>query len=303
MLVLSCVCPRCDTTLRVKDRTYLNRPIPCPACRAVLVLAVNESEQLIATPEESAASGNQQLSAMPSRSASATLSQCLRAWASNVTVVSWMATLLVAGMIGLLIWRSDRPRTQGPKEIANLEYAATPDEDPTASFIDLHQGPGIPLEAPRQLADPEDKAKPQPVAPVASDVDASPVDALTVVKADPPQAPQIPAAAAPPAPPVDFERALSQPLAAFRQSRAIARLELLALLEELLGAPIRYDADELGDAAKQLDEKIAFELQDITVGDVLAKVLDQTGIAYEEERDGLRLRKESGEPAEGTQNH
>lgn len=303
MLPLSCVCPRCDTTLRVKDRAYLNRPIPCPVCRAVLVLAVNESEQLIATLEESAASGNQQSSAMHSRSASATLSQRLRAWASNVTVVSWTATLLVAGMIGLLLWRSNPPRTKGPADIATVENSVSPDEGETGRTIESNPAPGIQLEVPKQLADPEDKAQPQPAVPVASDADASPVDALTVVKAAPPHAPQIPAAAAPPAPPVDFERALSQPLAVFRQSRAIARLELLELLEELLGAPIRYDADELGDAAKQLDEKIAFELQDITVGDVLARVLDQTGIAYEEERDGLRLRKESGEPAEGTQNH
>jgi hypothetical protein len=118
-----------------------------------------------------------------------------------------------------------------------------------------------------------------------------PADAAEVVAEQRTAAGPVPIAfIAEPLPPVDFDLALAQPLKLFRQERAVSRQELLELVSEMLGAPIRYDLEALGSAARPLEQKILFELQDATVGDVLAKVLEKTDLDYDRERDGLRLR-------------
>jgi hypothetical protein len=123
--------------------------------------------------------------------------------------------------------------------------------------------------------------------PAPAMVEAEPIDATPLPEADMPP-PEEPVAAAPP---VDLDAALTQPLQRFRQTRGAARRELLELVEEMLGAPIRYDVEALGDAAAALDQRITLDLNDVTVEVVLRRVLEGSGLIYEREKDGLRLRR------------
>jgi hypothetical protein len=123
--------------------------------------------------------------------------------------------------------------------------------------------------------------------PVPVMVEAEPIDATPLPEADMPP-PEEPVAAAPP---VDLDAALSQPLHRFRQTRGAARRELLELVEEMLGAPIRYDVEALGDAAVALDQRMTLDLNDVTVEVVLRRVLEGSGLIYEREKDGLRLQR------------
>lgn len=276
-----CVCPQCGTTLRVKDRAYFNRPVPCPDCRTLVVIVpVGDDKlevQLADVPvEESRKPATPAFPATVARAPS---------WTPNVIVVSWLAAFVVAAMIaGAALWPRSSRRTAvvdqsvEPKipqdKIAKVEPEPKPapsvDKDPVPAVDVLADVPIEPLLA----------LEPEPI-----ELDFPPADAALVARADGVLPP-----AAQPVREIDLEAALAQPLLEFRQDRSIPRRELLELLEEFLGAPIRYDAEELGDAAKSLEQLVSFTLERITVGDVLAKVLEGTGLTPHREPDGLRLK-------------
>ena len=101
MQLLRCACPQCGTTLRVKDRAYLGRPVPCPDCRTRLVLKVVDADHLEAVLADVPAPEQPIMSRPASKSA---WSYRLQSWATNVTVISWAATFVVAVLIGNEEW-------------------------------------------------------------------------------------------------------------------------------------------------------------------------------------------------------
>lgn len=86
----------------------------------------------------------------------------------------------------------------------------------------------------------------------------------------------------------DLQAALAQPLQQFEQAQPVPARELVFLLEELVGAPIRGVTDP--DVAPLLDKPLAFSLTEVTIGDLLARVLQEAGLRYEVEAEGVRLR-------------
>lgn len=482
MQLLRCVCPQCGTTLRVKDRLYLDRPVPCPDCRTLLVLKAVDADHLKAVLAEEPAAVNP--TTAPSTPGPKGTNR-LKDWVTNVTVVSWGATLVVAVMIaGVALWpkRPLRPTlsdsTPAPSALAvdppeqtapdivepgvaipfnpgpwaaretdssdvRLErlgqrlaeylhrHGHWPTDDPPRSFlVELQQplednaaghivpeflnpllketttlagagvthfvgvagvgedAPELPVDHPRAgifgtervtkrehvtdglshtmllmgvenhlgpwansgpatmrplaqepylhgpdgfgtgqadgmfvlmadgsvkfldsgthpvlirrmaaMADglPLDLSVPGDPAPALAQSEPDNVGALP--PADIPKAME-PADIAEPLPQFDFDAALNQPMQRFRQDRASPRRELLDLLEEMLGAPICYDVEALGSAAEALDQNVSLDLRDVTVGDVLQKVLDKSDLTYEREKRNLRLRRKANLPPE-----
>ena len=484
MHLLRCACPQCGTTLRVKDRAYLGRPVPCPDCRTLLVLKAVDSDHLEATFAEVSPVEKP----IASRPASAsTWSDGLKRWATNVTVISWAATFVVAMLItGVAFWpkRSPRPATADfspvpasvvdeqsepaviepgiPVPVEPKPWAARetdspedrlerlgqrltdylhqhdqwPRDHPPRSFLDELQppsevhaagilvpeflnpllpetttpagisvthfvgvagvgvdAPGLPVEHPRagifgtqRITKPEhvtdglshtlllmgvenhlgpwtdagpatmrpltqepylhgpdgfgtgqpdgmfvlladgsvkflaDGTHPVILRRMAAMADGLPLDlsvpgdpAPPVALSEPAEPGDLPPAGIPeetepvvmtePLPAIDFDLALNQPLERFRQDRAVPRRELLDLLEEMLGAPIRYDVESLGTAADALDQIVSVDLQDVTVGDVLNKVLEKSDLSYEREKRSLRLRRKAEPPSEPGSSH
>src|SRR4029078_6033977 len=107
-----CVCPQCGTTLRVKDRAYLNRPIPCPDCRTPLVLKATADGGLEA-PLAKPRPESLPRPAMKSTHSQAgrPLLQRLREWSTNVGVTSWVAAVVMATMIAAAMYRTRNPAT------------------------------------------------------------------------------------------------------------------------------------------------------------------------------------------------
>ncbi len=285
-----CVCPKCGTTLRVKDRGYLNRPLPCPDCRTLLVLQAGADDQLIAALAEPAETES------PSAVATAApFTPRLKNRMTKVTVLSWLiALLLVAGAASIAIWPRQSTSQRNTPIAAKSDREATLPEENEESTGDVawseeNDSLEVPTDSEQIVAEPTTLIPPEVPEEVAAEF--PPADAAEVVADHIADTGSVPIALAPePLPPVDFDVALAQPLKLFRQERAITRQELLDLVSEMLGAPIRYDVEALGSAARPLEQKILFELQDATVGDVLAKVLEKTDLDYDRERDGLRLR-------------
>lgn len=89
---------------------------------------------------------------------------------------------------------------------------------------------------------------------------------------------------------VDVELRLSQPIKKFEQLRAVPVRELLELLEELIGVPIRADREALGAAASDLDRSITLRLPSTTVGGILTAVLQQVDLEWEIDGQAIRVR-------------
>ena len=169
--------------------------------------------------------------------------------------------------------------------------------DGSVKFLDADTHPVL-MRRMAAMADglPLDLSVPGDPAPYVAE--SEPLDTTPWPPADlpgPEDAPAV-AAAEPPKPMIDLDAALAQPLERFRQARGVSRRELLDLMEEMLGAPIRYDAKSLGDAAAALDQPVTFDLQNVTVEDVLKQVLDKSELTFDREKDGLRLRRKDETP-------
>ena len=96
-----------------------------------------------------------------------------------------------------------------------------------------------------------------------------------------------PALPRPPPAKIDVEGKLRQKLVSYKQTKPVSRRELIEAMQEHVGAPIRYDNDELG--AVNLDKPVTFELANTTVGGVIKTIADAAGWEINIEATGLRL--------------
>jgi DNA-directed RNA polymerase subunit RPC12/RpoP len=99
-----------------------------------------------------------------------------------------------------------------------------------------------------------------------------------------------------PVPPrvIDVVALLSQKILAYEHRQAAPFRVVLREVEEMVGAPIRIDEKQLGAAVDQLNKLITVKkLEETTVGAILQAVVEQVGLAYVVERDGIRIQIES----------
>jgi hypothetical protein len=86
---------------------------------------------------------------------------------------------------------------------------------------------------------------------------------------------------------IDIPAKMAQKIYRYYQPK-VRRRELLDVLEEQLGAPIRYDEDELGTGS--LDETVIIDLSNTTIGDVIKTVADAADWELVIEDTGIRLK-------------
>jgi len=95
-----------------------------------------------------------------------------------------------------------------------------------------------------------------------------------------------------PVPPrvIDVAALLSQKILVYEHRQAAPFRVVLREVEEMVGAPIRIDKEQLGAAADQLEKPITVKkLEETTVGAILTAVVKQAGLAFVVERDGIRI--------------
>jgi len=99
-----------------------------------------------------------------------------------------------------------------------------------------------------------------------------------------------------PVPPrvIDIAALLSQKILGYERQQAAPFRVVLREIEEMVGVPIRIDEQQLGAAADQLEKPITVKkLEETTVGAILQAVVEQAGLAFVVERDGIRIQIES----------
>lgn len=97
--------------------------------------------------------------------------------------------------------------------------------------------------------------------------------------------------AAPPREPIDVASRLKLPISQFEQIKAAPLKQLLQLIEEMVGVPIKLDEKAPKDEVALLDRAITVKLQNTTVGGILQSVADQGGLAWEVRDEVIWLRK------------
>lgn len=295
-----CSCPDCGTILRIRDKSFIGREVPCPECRITLRIELDHQEQLTASrlvpsvvtnssvapaqkrPEKTGSSARP--TNRPGEPRRPKGSPLMMAWA-----LALAATALV--IVALL-----RPTNRFSSTGSGAPPAADPNTAPP--------GVSVAPSTPPKMTDPVDAGT------LSSTVTETPlvVDALTPANlAEPlpfrvasqsdgtdhpqpkPDGSVAPKPIAPPQPvKIDFEPLLKQRLLSFDQTKPASRRELIELVEELLGAAIHYDEAELGD--KHLDKLVSFKLENTTVKGVLGAVLDPAGWDLIVEDTRLRIR-------------
>lgn len=288
-----CSCPECGTILRVRDRSFIGREIECPDCQTKLIIKLTDDRELIAErpavekPKKNKPQQPTVSTAKPTTPGIATKfldvirSPLALAWGLGMGITAFVAIMLLRPAVRL------RPPAKDPSQAV----VVAPEPKPTETTTEETPAEVVPTTT-QMPTDLPPKVEPSETSAV--------VDTKSTVVADPPaQNPTPPAVPEvkpePPPKPIpvvvklDIEAMLAQKLKSFETpAQPKSRREILELIEELLGAPIRYDADELGQ--KNLDRSISIDLENTTVGGVLKVLLDSAGWEYIVEDSGIRLR-------------
>lgn len=289
-------CPECNTILRVRDRSFVGRKIQCPECKAPLKLeAIDRDGQLaarrLAADEQEAAKNRQpreQRIRLESAAAVPKQTPFRRIVYSKLTV----GLLLLVGVVSFVAVLKFNPRIRVsgakppsvPVDTATGEPIEVPvRETPTPTPIESPQAPPTNI----QIATIEIDAREAISALETDNVEGSdagqPVAATDGREGD--NSNEEPATPAPPKK-IDIESKMAQKLVSYKQP-PVSRQELLEALQEQLGVPIQYSREELGPA--KLDDKISFEFQNTTIGEVVQFVVKQAGWQIVTEDQGIRL--------------
>ena len=285
-------CPECGTILRVRDRSFVGRKVNCPECQTGLRVELVEREgsltvrRLADAESESSKRGSADQKKIRSDSKTSTVptrSAIGRMMNSRLTV----ACLLTLGAISFFAVLMFNPRIRvnaiRPSPIPRESDSIVTAEDQPKPVIQhaIEQiEPQPSVEVPNHDNDPVSVVEPDE--DNRKTLDSSPSDPSD--EKETPSEAEVPIRRLPEK--IDVEGKMAQKIVAYKQP-AVSRRDLIEALQEQLGVPIRFDRDELG--PEKLDEKVAFELENTTIGDILRFVAERAGWQVVIEDTGIRL--------------
>lgn len=276
-----CSCPHCGTPLRIRDRSFVGRQVECPECQVKLVILLDAERKLVAETSKEAPVRKSTAPRLvaPVARAGSTLGRRLSDLVHSPLAIAWALGIGLTAFVAIILLRpAVRFRSPAEKPAPAVADSPKPEVDQKVKPVQVTpEPPAVPVKPPAL-----------PIAGTLAEEDADVPSALNVANANPPS-PEVPV----PAPPagvvkIKVEELFTQPLKGFSTTRPLSRRELIELVEELLGAPIRYDAEELGE--KNLERTMSISLEATTVGGVLKVLLDSAEWEYVVEGDGIRLK-------------
>ena len=294
-----CSCPDCGTTLRIRDRTFVGRQVQCPECHVALLIELDRDETLTARKPpidkslKSARAAASQSAVMSDEPRAPTWIDALRRAIGSQLVLAWALALAVTALFVVAMLRpAVRFRSSGssarPQAAAN--NPVIPDETQSEHDADQHPSPELPSPSDPPAAPMADATAPANVPePLSTNPSPSPQPGMGPAVKPTPPSPPVP----PPMPKIDFDAVLKLRLMSFDQSKPVSRRDLIELMEEMLGAPIRYDVAELGE--KNLDKQLTFKVENATLGGVLKLILDPAGWEFVTEETQLRVKLKARE--------
>lgn len=305
-----CSCPDCGTTLRIRDRSFVGRPVPCPECHTALVIELDSDQHVAArkpvidkaatgktaTLTKASSSGisvvsNTDLGTMNSPRSPSRWSELLWRVSNSPLVMAWalaiaMTVLVFVAMTrpSVRFWsggpvppgRSTQPEARLDQPLVPEESharATNPEGDPNGHApVETPSPSQLPLSLAADATRPANAPELtfSPISETTENGDSGHKPPVAV-----PSPNRVQPVAAPP-PKIDFDAALRQRFSEFEQPVPASRRALIEFLEELLGAPIRYRGEDLGE--QNLDKLITVrKLENPTLRVILKAVLDPAG--------------------------
>ena len=305
-----CSCPDCGTTLRIRDRSFVGRTVPCPECRTALVIELDSDQQVVArkpvvdkaaiskaAPLTKASSSgisvvsDSDLATTNSPRTPSRWRESLRRVSNSPLVMAWALAIAMTALVFVAVFRPSvrfRPPHQvppghsSPPESINDQPLVREESRPRESNPEGDPNGNAPVETPSpsellpSIA--ADATRPANAPELTFSPDSETTEngnsghkPLVVV----PSANKVQPVAAPP-PKIDFDAALKQQFFEFEQPVPASRRALIESIEELLGAPIRYRGEDLGE--QNLDKLVTIrKLVNPTISVILKAVLDPAG--------------------------
>ena len=143
-----CSCPDCGTTLRIRDRTFVGRTVPCPECRASLVIELDRDETLTARkpPRDKAAKSATATARTPAAVKAGppvpTWADGLRRVIGSPLALAWALALAVTALVVVAMLR---PAVRFRSPVSSIrppiaaENPVTPEKSPHE--LDVNQQP------------------------------------------------------------------------------------------------------------------------------------------------------------------
>ena len=271
-------CPYCSAPLRIRNRNLIGKQLGCPDCGKPIRIASagpkGLSLQKVQSKPRSRTAGKK---TVRKREKPDRLSHWLSVLKSPVGI-SWSVAGLLAVMLLLAAWPFGKSASQDQVQLQD-EKQALSTENSAGKKLSDHNGEhhavgrseGVDAVVDRENVFPHPVAAEKPVPLIEPDREHKPrsvPDRDPVVATIPPE-------------PIDVQAALGQPILRFQQHKPAPLRELLTLVEEMAGVPIRYNASEFGDGSILLDEPVSLQLEQTTVGEILKTLLKQVHLEYE----------------------
>lgn len=287
-----CSCPDCGTILRIRDRSFIGRNVDCPECHVKLVIQQNDDRQMFA---EILKAERQKVAAshpavVPSAS---NLFTRLRELSGSPLVLAWALAIGVMAFVAILMLRPAvrfrTPTKPTPDVVQAPPAESTETRQPDKPVVpeQSHQAPpeNPPVVIPTETVTQEATPKPVEQPPVPEATPDTPSDAPKVAETQPAvkPSPRVPAPVR-----IDVEELMKQRFLRITTDKPNSRQQMIELVEEMLGVPVRYDREELGE--KNLERPVSIDLEATTVGGVLKALLDSAGWEYVIEKNELRIK-------------
>ena len=287
-----CSCPDCGTILRIRDRSFIGRNVDCPECQVKLVIQQDDDRQMFA--EKLKADPKKVPASHPAVVPSASnLFTRLRDLSGSPLVLAWALAIGVMAFVAILMLRPAvrfRTPTKPTPDVVQAPPAESTETSPPDKPVvpeQSHQSPPedppvvIPAETVTQEATPKPVEQP-PVPEATPDTASNPPNVAETPPAVKPS-PRVPVPVR-----IDVEELMKQQFLKITTDKPNSRQQMIELVEEMLGVPVRYDREELGE--KNLERPVSIDLEATTVGGVLKALLDSAGWEYVIEKNELRIK-------------
>ena len=290
-------CPECGTILRIRDRSFVGRKVNCPDCKTALrVEASTEDENLVirrltaaettraeSGPSVSKTGRNKMTPPTP------TVHTTILSWINSPLTAAWLLAIACLSLFAIVMLtpkfrlsarpspvRTERDSPVEPVPVSDSAKATrgesgnqiAPTEIPTRILNTVDERPSVSALEPANV----DGPLPWPIVFAPKEAAVEPEMAIV-----------------PPPVKIDIESKMALKFPLYKQATPVSRRVLIEVLEEQLGAPIRYDKADLGEV--NLDKTVTFELENTTMGGVIKSVADAAGWEIAIELTGLRLKR------------
>jgi uncharacterized Zn finger protein (UPF0148 family) len=296
-------CPECGTILRIRDRSFIGRRVSCPECRTTLKVEATDTHghyavkraiqgdhdhpKNIPSEVKSGAIKKATADSSPFSSIGRLINSPLTAaWLLAIAVSVLIAVLTLSPKFRFAPNRSNPIRVETKQQIESegiIEPAAATTHEP-APVQEIEKAPPQDRDEMLEISALEPANVEGPLSWAARPKEET---------SEPPDATMVPEVVVKPVVKLDIPAMMAQKILRYSQPK-VRRRDLLDALQEQLGAPIRYDKQDLGQA--ELDESITFEMMDTTIGEVIKAVVDAAHWEIAIEDAGTRLERKRSQP-------